>query len=142
MQRILNKVRKADIFAVPVRLTYKGEKSFNTIVGGCCSILLILGLLAYTIPTLHNLITNPVLSGNSSMIYFSLTESKEKYTLETNKTTLAVQLLHVNDAQVDSDFHVVFAQYNNLKSVYIPAVNCRDFFAKQMAESESSFFEN
>ena len=35
-------IRSKDLFAAPVQLTYKGQRSFNTAVGGVCSILFIL----------------------------------------------------------------------------------------------------
>ena len=33
MKNLIRKVRKFDMFAVPVRLTYKGGKDFNTYLG-------------------------------------------------------------------------------------------------------------
>ena len=61
MKRILNKVRQLDLFAVPVQLTYKGQKGFNTLLGGFTSLVLIVILLTYSVVTLYTLIVDPVL---------------------------------------------------------------------------------
>ena len=60
MQSILQAVRALDLFAVPVSLTYKGQKAFNTILGGCCSLLLIIGFVTFIAVNLHQLLMNPV----------------------------------------------------------------------------------
>ena len=45
--KVGNVVRGTDLFGVPVQLTYKGRTTFNTICGGCLSILLVIGLVVY-----------------------------------------------------------------------------------------------
>ena len=60
MQNILNKVRDQDLFAVPVSLTYKGKTKFNTLCGGCFSLVLILAFFTYAVVTLYDLLTDPV----------------------------------------------------------------------------------
>ena len=47
MQKAAKILRHLDLFAVRVQLNYKGQKAFNTAVGGCISLLLVLGFLAY-----------------------------------------------------------------------------------------------
>ena len=42
-------IKSQDLFAVPVQLTYKGERAFNTFCGGCISVILIPILIAYSI---------------------------------------------------------------------------------------------
>ena len=49
LSSIQEQIRQRDLFGVPVQLTYKGERTFNTAYGGCCSILLVLGLCTYFI---------------------------------------------------------------------------------------------
>ena len=62
MQNILNKVRDQDLFAVPVSLTYKGKTKFNTLCGGCFSLVLILAFFTYAVVTLYDLLTDPVVN--------------------------------------------------------------------------------
>ena len=45
--KITQAVKSQDLFAVPVQLTYRGERAFSTLCGGGISIILILGLTAY-----------------------------------------------------------------------------------------------
>ena len=62
MQSILNNVRDQDLFAVPVSLTYKGKTKFNTLCGGCFSLVIILAFFTYAVVTLINLLKNPVVN--------------------------------------------------------------------------------
>ena len=48
MKSVLNFVREQDIFAIPVQLTYKGDKEFKTAIGGFFSILFYLTVAIYT----------------------------------------------------------------------------------------------
>ena len=79
MSRLLNLIRDFDLFAVPVSLTYKGKKRINTLLGGLCSLLLLISFLTYSALTLHHLIVHPVLKSNSENIFFSLTGNTESY---------------------------------------------------------------
>ena len=90
MQCILNTVRNFDLFAVPVSLTYKGKKRFNTLCGGCFSLFLILCFFSYAGISLHQLIKNPELQGNAEIMYYSRTENTEFYNITTKDSTLAV----------------------------------------------------
>ena len=38
-------VKGVDFFAIPVQLTYKNQRKFNTVVGGCCTLTIILAIL-------------------------------------------------------------------------------------------------
>ena len=57
--KIIQAVKSKDLFAVPVQLTYKGERAFSTLCGGGLSILLILGLTAYFAIGMHDLTLHP-----------------------------------------------------------------------------------
>ena len=92
MQKILGSLRKIDLFAVPISLTYKGEKKFSTRIGGCLSLILLLGFVAYSIVTLYDLINNPYLQENPETLYHSILENTEAYNVTTNNSTLAVLL--------------------------------------------------
>ena len=45
--KIAEAVRMQDMFAVPVQVTYRGKRAFNTVLGGFLSIIIILGLVIY-----------------------------------------------------------------------------------------------
>ena len=53
------KIRSRDMFAVPVSLTYRGERAFYTFCGGCISTLLILGLMVYFFIEFHREYVHP-----------------------------------------------------------------------------------
>ena len=42
-------IKGQDLFGAPVQLTYKGQKAFNTIFGGCVSIILVLTILSCSV---------------------------------------------------------------------------------------------
>ena len=46
-------IRRSDVFGAPVQLKYKGKKAFNTLFGGCLSLILIIGLIVYFAYMLH-----------------------------------------------------------------------------------------
>jgi hypothetical protein len=46
MQRLASILRDSDLFAIPVTLAHQGRTTFNTVLGGCVTILLGLSLLA------------------------------------------------------------------------------------------------
>ena len=60
-----------DMFAVPVSLTYKGKTQFNTLCGGCFSLVIILTFVTYAGLSMHTLITQPDLKSNSERMIVS-----------------------------------------------------------------------
>ena len=38
-------IKERDLFAIPVQLTYNGQRRFNTCIGGCCTILIFLTIM-------------------------------------------------------------------------------------------------
>ena len=89
MQKFL---RELDFFAVPVSLTYKGQRQFGTSVGGCFSLLLIILFTAYSVYTAHEMIVNPILKNSSEKLYFSYVDNTEAYEINTTNSTLAVKI--------------------------------------------------
>ena len=47
MNNIMKWIRDKDFFAVPVQFSYKNKRAFNTHVGGCLSIVLVLAFVSY-----------------------------------------------------------------------------------------------
>lgn len=85
-------MRSLDFFAVPVSLTYKGQKSFKTFVGGCISLLLLIVCVTHATISLYVYITDPKLSNSSETIYFSQAENNETYNIATVNSTTAVRV--------------------------------------------------
>ena len=42
--KVRQTIKSFDLFSLPVRLTRKGEVYFSTALGGCCSLLLVVGI--------------------------------------------------------------------------------------------------
>ena len=52
-KKLRQKIRDQDLFAIPVQLTYQGQREFGTIYGGCISICLVFALCTYFAISLH-----------------------------------------------------------------------------------------
>ena len=141
MQSILNKVRGRDLFAVPVSLTYKGKRRFNTLCGGCCSIFLLLSFTIYAVLDLFSLIVHPDLMGNVEKRYLSTVDNDYMYNITTQNSTLAVRIVEevISMEEINKLMRVVFWRSNNGKLDFIPAVNCSDFFADK---DDRAFFDD
>ena len=59
------------MFGVPVQLTYKRQKKFNTSCGGCLSILMVIGLTSYFAFELHHEYANPTYTSTSLTIDYT-----------------------------------------------------------------------
>ena len=79
-----------DMFAVPVSLTYKGKTQFNTLCGGCFSLVIILTFVTYAGLSMHTLITQPVLKSNSETMIVSSATNEDPFTLDTKDTTVSI----------------------------------------------------
>ena len=154
MQSILQAVRMLDLFAVPVSLTYKGQKAFNTILGGFCSLLLIIGFGTFITLDLHKVLTNPDFSETSTSLYASY-QNSEPYELNTLNQTVALSIYRsdMTNEETNSYFRVYFLTEvqtlnadNTTTKVETPvaAVLCRDFYSaeirKEASEGQVGFF--
>ena len=52
-------VKKRDFFGTPVTLTYKGQSAFNTVCGGCISMLMVLFFCVLFAIQFHGFYMNP-----------------------------------------------------------------------------------
>ena len=59
MKKISSALKSQDLFAVPVSLTYRGETHFTSVYGGCLSLIMIAGLIAYFLAEWIHLRTSP-----------------------------------------------------------------------------------
>ena len=76
-------IRDRDLFAIPVQLTYKGQSGFNTLLGGSCSILMILTLLTVCVFELYELALNPQFTSSASSFYKTYNDDNV-FELDTN----------------------------------------------------------
>jgi len=79
-------VRNQDLFGVPVQLTYKGQKSFNTVCGGLFSLLLLVGFTVAFVLQFRSLYTNPIWDATPSTYDYS----SENIILTPKEATLAI----------------------------------------------------
>lgn len=59
MQKISEWISDCDLFAVPVKLAFKGRTKFYSVFGGCCSILLVLAMIFFMPLNLLSALKNP-----------------------------------------------------------------------------------
>ena len=81
MQRVFKYVRSQDQFAIPVKLTYKGHRQFTTLMGGCCTIMMLLiicSMFAYSsmmhlkLPKFEQSASNSYLSYNNNELNYNM----------------------------------------------------------------------
>ena len=61
---VVDFVKEQDLFRVPVQLRYKGKRGFTTFIGGCCSIMFVLTVIALFTVYSHNFLLNPKFDSN------------------------------------------------------------------------------
>ncbi len=91
----MNCIRGYDGFSRPVLLMYKGEEEFNTVVGGCFSILTTILLVMYGSQQMASVFANPAFSQQTDISYQDFTENHDGISLDTVTNTLAVQLMYM-----------------------------------------------
>ena len=96
--KIQKSIKGQDLFGIPVRLTYKGQQQFNTMLGGCLSILLVATFTAGFFYQLHKLYFEPSYMSYPTTFQFET----ENIIVPTNQSTVAFALFsfegHVNKA--------------------------------------------
>ena len=128
-------MRSLDLFAVPVSLTYKGQRQFTTLLGGFFSLLIILSFLVFTAVSLHTHIVSPdFLQGNSVMTYFAYEDNTKTFNISRSDSTVAIQILAIGKGgtsyyDASSDLRVVFYKTTDgVLSDPIAAKKCSDLF--------------
>ena len=85
-------MKECDIFAIPITLTYKGDKEFQSIQGGIVSIICMLALIILGVIRLHDQQVNPVYDEDSNTRIFSYYTNQDSYELNTSNFTLALAI--------------------------------------------------
>ena len=83
MQKLKQFVRDNDVFAIPVRMSYKGNRQFNTILGGICTILFGLAVGSVFLINLHAHLNSPVYDLNTNAAYLSYNDNHQFYNMST-----------------------------------------------------------
>jgi len=81
-------VKSQDLFGVPVQLTYRGARSFSSVIGGCLSILMVLVFAVAFILMFHQIYTEPQWKSTPETYNFG----NELFTLRPQQATLAIQI--------------------------------------------------
>ena len=129
-------VKRQDLFAIPVQLTYKGERGFSSFLGGCCSIIFVLTVMALFGYYSHSFYKNPHFTSSASVSYITYDDETQPHYLQTNRTTFALYPDSYYNHELEDSLRVRFYSYQEDDSggdwTPIQAVYCRDFFADEI----------
>ena len=106
-------VKRQDLFAIPVQLTYKGERAFSSFTGGCCSILFVLIAVAIFAHNSHSFYKNPEFGTSASVSYTTYSDDTPPSNLPTNGTTMAILVNY------ETYVRVRFSQKQNPNTTHI-----------------------
>ena len=84
-------IRNWDANATPVGMTYKGKKSFDTVLGGCLTICLIITMVIITISKIHGFSNNPAYDSHREEFFNELVE-QDPITMSKNSSMVAGRL--------------------------------------------------
>ena len=85
-----DRLRRIDLFGLPVNLTYEGDFTFNTACGGLASLIVIMILLAQISLEVLDLVINHKMSYQTTYDYFDYGETNtQEWILNTKQETLA-----------------------------------------------------
>ena len=102
MTSLLEAIKQRDFFAIPVQLTYKGQRKFNTLLGGCCSIILVIGILVSLPLLIVYELNNPEvrMTAPKYNTYLS-SKTPEEWIIDTKFTNFAYELtLDSDDVEI------------------------------------------
>ena len=113
MMKAAEVLRAADLYGIRVGLSYKGDMYFRTILGGCCSILLILLFTVYGGIAFNTAFSDPTyLQNPASYTYLNQQISADTWTLDTDYNTVAVKISSNFDEQTqesaNKNYRVIF----------------------------------
>ena len=122
MQKLANFVRRSDLFAIPVQLTYKGQRKFDTFLGGCCTILLVIAALT-TLPLMildgmyNPDYTQTKLNNRLGLLYHSTFE------IDTASNFIAARLFSFRDLDLNPEEYARVVFYIDEETVF-KAIPC------------------
>ena len=95
LKTLKSAIKGQDLFGVPVQLTYKGQTAFNTVLGGCLSILLAVVFAVYFAFAFKQLYLHPDYLSTPYRLSFG----ERNITVPASQGMIAVRLV----AQVDGE---------------------------------------
>ena len=119
-------IRKSDLFGAPVQLKYKGQTAFNTLCGGCMSILMIITLISFFYVELSRHYFYPTFQTFPTIYDY---EDRTAYLNPATGNTLALKIPSLTISKLRIQFSTTD---NNGTKSYIEAVYCTDLYAEQM----------
>ena len=120
---------------MPVTLNDNGQETHNSVVGGLCTILWVLGVATYFALSIRSDIVNPNYYVSPTTNLFNNGTYQNSFEVDTSKSVLAI-LINSDKAtvatqdEVNQNILVSFSQ----GAQSVPAVYCTDLFAKEIEE--------
>ncbi len=87
-----SRLRKLDLFGVPVGVTFKGEPDHKTRLGGLVTIFLLLLFSSNFLLYIFGMFTDPHYKQRVESIYTQFSDESNPWVISTNDTTLAGQV--------------------------------------------------
>ena len=131
-------IRQRDLFGIPVQLTYKGAPAFNTICGGCVSIIMMLGFAVMFCINLYGVWFEPQFLNFPISKNYDLSKVRLK---PSNGNTIAGLVVFsdesTKDWSADPYVRVQFHQSNvDVLDAWYDGVYCTDLYADQIAREK------
>ena len=132
--RVQSKIKEQDLFGTTVQLTYKGEGAFNTVFGGCVSLIMVLGFSVTFFFYLYGHYFNPQFDKHPDRLNFDV----ESVTFDPmfGDTIAVLAVFTHNYAYVDASkyMRIQFSQQytDSSTTTYFDAVYCKDLYADQI----------
>ena len=90
-------MRGFDLFGLPVNLNYRGRMYFNTCMGGCVSLLTVIGILMYAAMALKSEIMEPQFLQLPAVYDFSKTNTTMDFAANTMAIGVKVSMRQASD---------------------------------------------
>ena len=132
-------IRKFDGYAMPVRFTYRRDDQFTTVCGGLLTMLTFLLIVAYGLQQTIYLWIKPGYSEETTTTFADFASTSEKININTQQSTIAVQLLALrDDYDPETIARVQFysthrpSKEDELEYNFFNAARCKDIYADKM----------
>ena len=110
MGKFLDHIRDIDLFGAPVQLSYRGNRKFRTVCGGCVTLTLILVILALLPSKIIMELNEPTYSNSPQLV-----ETSKNFTFDYTHSMFAGSISAYKDdgtelsrSTVDSQLRIVF----------------------------------
>ena len=128
-------IKNQDLFGVPVQLSYKGQTAFNTVCGGCLSVLIMMTFSVYFAVEIRQLYLHPEYLSTP----YTLSFGSRTINVPTSEGLIAVGLTSItNSTELSQTTTNKMARVTFNKEVggYVPGVYCTDLFSQEIAAEQ------